>query len=103
MEKKRAKKLTIPVSSGDLRAAIVAAELMEVTLQDLMRFTAFGMINRPESCCRGLRLPGGKARIGVSLPPGLYARLAKIREIGGLTSMSDAVRAVLAEAGRRTA
>lgn len=95
-------KLTIPVSSQDLIDAKAAASATGATLHSLLCITANRMATTPRACGGDFRKDDG-GRLGISLPPGMHSALKEIKARGKLSSLSNALRLVLAEAGRRTA
>lgn len=95
--------LTIPISAEDLAAAKTEAERLHIPLQSLLCVVADHLAAHPEQCKgKEFRAHENGARIGVSLPPGMRECLKDIARAAEVTSTSNAVRLVVAEAGRRT-
>ena len=89
------------VSKLDLAAAKATAEELESDVQGLLRFHAWRMATEPGD--RHAAPARGDARIyfDVKIPPKMRDRLAVVAERYALPSMLDAIRLVVAEAGRR--
>ena len=96
----RTRRIRMTVSKDDLAAAKKEADDLESDLQGLLRHHARQLAENP-SGGRGFTRGGTMVYLDVAIPPKMRERLAKVADAALLTMM-DALRLVLAEAGRRT-
>lgn len=99
--RKGGKALAIPVNSEDLAAARAEAARLRIPLQSLIAVVADHSAQNLASCRSGFRSPDGLDRLSLALPDRMDECLDEIGAHFGLTR-NNAVRLVLAEAGRRT-